>query len=130
MGMLWKTKSTNVIPHEVNLATEGHLLRFTKQLGMRGRARKFDSNGICGKQVLVFTCYFERLLVNADRLFPGAMLSKWRPKTGRKKLTQNDQLLELLTDPEAPDELLADDIARRMRTLTITCVGPFGRSAG
>src|SRR5689334_1420324 len=41
MGMLWETKSTNVTPDEVNLATEGHLLRFMKQLGMRGRARKF-----------------------------------------------------------------------------------------
>jgi hypothetical protein len=43
MGMLWKTKSTNTTPDEVHLAIEGHLLRFMKQLGMRGRARKFDS---------------------------------------------------------------------------------------
>jgi hypothetical protein len=78
---------------------------------MRGRSRKFDSDGVCGKQVLVLTCDFERLIVNADRLFPGAMLSKSRPKSGRKKLTQHDQLLELLTDPDAPDELPADDIA-------------------
>src|SRR5262249_40933951 len=85
-----------------------------KQLGMRGRARKFDSDGVCGQQVLVLTCDFERLLVNADRLFPGATLSKWRPKHGRKRLTQHDQLLEILTDPDAPDELIADDIAKRM----------------
>jgi hypothetical protein len=58
MGMLWETKSTNTTPNEVHLATEGHLLRFMKQLGMRGRARKFDSNGACGKQVLVLTCDF------------------------------------------------------------------------
>jgi hypothetical protein len=114
MGMLWETKSTNTTPDEVRQATEGHLLRFLKQLGMRGRSRKFDSDGVCGKQVLVLTCDFERLIVNADRLFPGALLSKWRPKSGRKKLTQHDQLLELLTDPEAPGELLADDIAKRM----------------
>jgi hypothetical protein len=114
MGMLWKAKSTNVIPEEVNVTTEGHLLRFLKQLGMRGRSRKFDSDGVCGKQVLVLTCDFERLIVNADRLFPGAMLSKWRPKPGRKKLTQHDQLLELLTDPDAPNELPADDIAKHM----------------
>jgi hypothetical protein len=111
MGMLWETKSTNTTPDEVRQATEGHLLRFLKQLGMRGRSRKFDSDGVCSKQVLVLTCDFERLIVNADRLFPGAMLSKSRPKSGRKKLTQHDQLLELLTDPDAPDELPADDIA-------------------
>jgi hypothetical protein len=114
MGMLWKTKSTNTTPDEVHLATEGHLLRFMKQLGMRGRARKFDSNGICGKQVLVLTCDFERLLVNADRLFPGAILSKWRHNQQRKKLTQPEKLLEILTDPETPQDISGDDIAKQM----------------
>jgi hypothetical protein len=114
MGMLWETKSTNVIPNEVNLATEGHLLRFTKQLGMRGRARKFDSTGICGKQVLVLTCDFERLLVNADKLFPGATLSKCRPAPHRKKLSQSEKLMEILTDPETPEEISGDDIAKLM----------------
>jgi hypothetical protein len=114
MGMLWKTKSTNVIPDEVHLATEGHLLRFMKQLGMRGRARKFDSNGVCGQQVLVLTCDFERLLINADKLFPGATLSKWRPKHHRQKLTQSEKLLEILTNPETHEEISGDDIARHM----------------
>jgi hypothetical protein len=118
MGMLWKTKSTNVIPDEVRLATEGHLLRFMKQLGMRGRARKFDSNGICGNQVLVLTCDFERLLVHADQLFPGATLSKWRRTQQRKKLTQPEKLLEILTDPETPEEISGDDMAKRMGVKT------------
>jgi hypothetical protein len=115
MGMLWETKSTNTTPDEVRLATEGHLLRFMKQLGMRGRARKFDSNGVCGKQVLVLTCDFERLLVNGDKLFPGATLSKWRPKLHQpKKLTQPEKLLEIFTDPQTPEEISGDDIAKRM----------------
>jgi hypothetical protein len=114
MGMLWKTKSTNVIPNEVHLATEGHLLRFMKQLGMRGRARKFDSNGVCGKQVLVLTCDFERLLVHADQLFPDTTLSKWRGTHQRKKLSQPEKLMEILTEPDAPDSIDGNDIAKRM----------------
>jgi hypothetical protein len=89
-----------------------------KQLGMRGRARKFDSNGICGKQVLVLTCDFERLLVHADQLFPGATLSKWRRTQQGKKLTQPEKLLEILTDPETPKEISGDDIAKRMGVKT------------
>ena len=84
-----------------------------KQLGMRGRARKFDSDGVCGKQVLVLTCDFERLVIHADQLFPGATLSKYRPKPQRKKLTQQEMLLEILTDPETPESITGAEIARR-----------------
>jgi hypothetical protein len=119
MGMLWETKSTNTTPDEVRLATEGHLLRFMKQLGMRGRARKFDSNGVCGKQVLVLTCDFERLLVHADQLFPGATLSKCgRTRQQFNKLTQPRKLLEILTDPHTPESISGDDIAGRMGVKT------------
>jgi hypothetical protein len=118
MGMLWKTKSTNTTPDEVHLATEGHLLRFMKQLGMRGRARKFDGNGVCGKQVLVLTCDFERLLVHADQLFPGATLSKWRGTHQRKKASQPEKLMEILTEPNTPDSIDGNDIAKRMGVKT------------
>ena len=113
-GMLGETKSTNITPDEVHLATQGHLLRFLKQLEMRGRARKFDTSGICGKQVLVLTCDFERLSVHADQLFPGATLSKWHTKHQRRKVTQPEKLVETLTDPGAPDRIPGDDIAKRM----------------
>ncbi len=115
MGMLWKNKSTNSRPAEVSLATEGHLLRFMKQMGMRGRARSFDKQGVCGKQVLVLTCDFERLLVNADKLFPGASLSKWgRTPKHFKDLTQPEKLMEILTDPEALGIIEGQDIAKRL----------------
>jgi hypothetical protein len=114
-GMLASTKSGNSTPKEVQLATEGHLLRHTKQMGMRGRARSFDHEGVCGEQVLVLTCEFERLLVHADQLFPGANLSKWgRTKDHFESLTQPQMLLEILTDPDAPDRISGDEIAQRM----------------
>jgi hypothetical protein len=114
-GMLSSTKSANSKPQEVEMAHEGHLLRFMKQMGMRGRARAFDSDGICGHQVLVLTCEFERLLVNADLLFPGASLSKWgRTDDSFGDLKQPEKLLEILTEPDAPESISGDDIAKRM----------------
>jgi hypothetical protein len=114
-GILSTTKSSNSNPEEVRLANEGHLLRFMKQMGMRGRARSFDSSGVCGKQVLVLTCDFERLLVHAEQLFPGATLSKWgRTPQQFKKLRQPEKLMEVLTDLDQPDSIDASDIAARL----------------
>jgi hypothetical protein len=115
MGTLSSTKSANSNPEEVRLATEGHLLRFMKQMGMRGRARSFDQQGVCGKQVLVLTCAFDRLLIHADQLFPGATLSKWGRRQERfKALKQPEMLLEILTEPDVPERIDGNDIAQRM----------------
>ena len=115
MGMLSSTKSANSKPQEVEMAHEGHLLRFMKQMGMRGRARAFDSDGICGHQVLVLTCQFERLLVNADLLFPRASLSKWgRTQDSFGQLKQAEKLMEILSDPDTPESISGDDIAKLM----------------
>jgi hypothetical protein len=122
-GMLSTTKSSNSNPEEVRLTTEGHLLRFMKQMGMRGRARAFDANGVCGRQVLVLTCDFERLLVHADQLFPGATLSKWgRTKKQFDRLKQPQKLLEILTEPDAPETISGNDIAQRLGAKTWSAV--------
>jgi hypothetical protein len=115
VGMLGATKSANSKPDEVTLAGEGHLLRFMKQMGMRGNARSFDQHGVCGKQVLVLTCELERLLTHADQLFPGATLSKWgRTQDNFRSLKQPQMLLEILTEPDVPDRISGADIAQRM----------------
>jgi hypothetical protein len=115
VGMLGSTKSANSEPQEVTLADEGHLLRFMKQMGMRGRARSFDQHGVCGKQVLVLTCEFERLVLHADDLFPGATLSKWdRTEEHFRSLKQAQMLMEILTDPDQPDSIDGDVVAQRM----------------
>ena len=114
-GMLSTTRSANSTPRQVTLAGEGHLLRFMKQMGMRGRARSFDHHGVCGKQVLVLTCAFDRLLIHADQLFPGATLSKWgRTQDHFESLRQSEMLLEILTDPNVLDRISGNDIAQRM----------------
>lgn len=52
---------------------EGHLLRWTKQLGARtGPCRTFDDDGHCGKGRVFTTMRLERLIENKDRLWPGS----------------------------------------------------------
>tara|TARA_E500000305_G_scaffold107733_1_gene108340 strand:+ start:2148 stop:4022 length:1875 start_codon:yes stop_codon:yes gene_type:complete len=65
---------------------EGHLLRWLKQLAMRGRARNIDAEGVCGQMRLVLSGNRQRLLRNFGRLFPGApapRLVSHRTKAGR-----------------------------------------------
>jgi hypothetical protein len=51
---------------------EGHILRWTKQLAMRGNARNLSPDGVCGRQKLIVTGEFRRFVKWRDRLFPGA----------------------------------------------------------
>jgi hypothetical protein len=57
-------------------------------------------------------------LVHADQLFPGATLSKWRGTHQRKKVTQPQKLMEILTEPGTPENISGDDIAKRMGVKT------------
>jgi hypothetical protein len=59
----------------VDLIADGHALRWTKQLALRGRARFYDENGVCGKQRLVVGSDLQRFMTNASRLFPGANIT-------------------------------------------------------
>jgi hypothetical protein len=75
----------------------GHLLRWERQLAMRGNARNIDANGVCGEQKLFVTAELTRFAQHLQLLFPGARLkasnlrSPERLKSGGKKA-----LLELL----------------------------------
>jgi hypothetical protein len=50
----------------------GHLMRWEKQLAMRGNARNLTQDGICGHQKLLVTSEFKRFSQYRERLFPGA----------------------------------------------------------
>jgi hypothetical protein len=63
----------------VDAIANGHRLRWTKQLALRGRARCYDEHGMCGKQRLVVACDFQSFMANVGTLFPGA---KVRSTTG------------------------------------------------
>lgn len=55
---------------------EGHLLRWSKQLAMRGTARQVDEKGNCFAMKLFTTMDLTYLLPNLYRLFPGVMPPK------------------------------------------------------
>jgi hypothetical protein len=41
-------------------------------MALRGRARFYDANGVCGKQKVVIACDWKRLTAHVGILFPGA----------------------------------------------------------
>lgn len=65
-GDLYTPRGAYKEPHE------GHLLRWTKQLAMRGSARQVDADGKCFPMTLFTTMDVCRLTVNLHRLFPQA----------------------------------------------------------
>ena len=115
-GILATLGTANAKSPELELIGRGHLLRQLKQMAMRGRARSFDRQGMCGKQVLVLTCDLQRLLVHGDELFPGASLSKWgRTPDYFEGLSQLEKLMEILSDPwPANGSISGDNIAQRL----------------
>jgi hypothetical protein len=82
-------KTLNSKADGVDLIADGHALRWTKQLALRGRARFYDGDGVCSKQRLVVGSDLQRFMANASRLFPGATITTvgdhtdnapWKPK--------------------------------------------------
>jgi len=71
-GDLGSMTTVNSRADGVDAIADGHRLRHTKQLALRGRARCYDENGVCGKQRLVVSCDLENLLRHVELLFPGA----------------------------------------------------------
>lgn len=85
----------NSMPEEVRQMRDGHLLRWIKQMALRGRSREFDEAGVCGAQKLVFTGDLTLLMANLHRVFPGAKLTS----QGDGKATHIDRLLRYLSSP-------------------------------
>src|SRR6266536_1299825 len=104
-------------PHEeVDGVWEGHLLRWNKQMALRGRGRVFDEHGICGKQKLVFTGDYERLLLYKDRMFPGSKLTPFREETALSSWkTRRRQLVEILSSPKLTNVVTTNEIADLMQ---------------
>ena len=82
----------------VDLYQLGNRLRWTKQMALRGRARCYDANGVCGKMRLVVACELENFMANVRRLFPGAKVHLAGDSTGG---TWTERVLRLLNGSEA-----------------------------
>jgi hypothetical protein len=115
-GAIASMTALNSKSAEVTGFWEGHLLRWNKQMGLRGRGRIFDEHGICGKQKLIFTGDYERLLLYKDRMFPGATLTTSREETPLTSWkTRRRQLLEILSNTKLTNIVTTNEIANLMQ---------------
>jgi hypothetical protein len=71
-GDLASMKTPNSRAPAVDIFALGHRLRWLKQMALRGHARCYDENGVCGKQRLVVACDLATFMAHVDKLFPGA----------------------------------------------------------
>lgn len=79
---------------------------------MRGRGRRYDELGQCGKQKLVVAAETKTFLANAHRLFPGALIAVKGSSTKTGKTTTADTLIRILSKPELSSRLSAADMGR------------------
>jgi hypothetical protein len=104
-GPLAGMKALNSRSAQVDGLHEGHLLRWTKQMALRGKGRNFDEHGVCGYQKVVCagsTEQYERLVANAQQLFPGAKIAFVGASTTE---TYSEKLLTLLSRPGLPESI-------------------------
>jgi len=114
-GDLASMKTLNSKAKGVDLIGEGHRLRWTKQLALRGRGRTYDQHGLCGKQRLVISSDLKSFMANAARLFPGANI---RTAGVYAKSTRVALLIQILSRPDLPTKLTTKDISRLMEAET------------
>jgi hypothetical protein len=76
---------------ELEHLRDGHILRWLKQMALRGKARDMDAEGICASQRLVITGDLVRLLAHRPKVFPGANIKS------EQRLDQAGHWLEKLT---------------------------------
>jgi hypothetical protein len=74
-GDLGAMRTLNAKARGVDMIAEGHVLRWTKQLALRGKARFYNGQGVCGKQRLVIGSDLKRFSMNVSRLFPNAKIT-------------------------------------------------------
>jgi hypothetical protein len=95
-------------PAPVKTIEVGHLLRWTRQMALRGKARQFDDTGRCGMQKLVVVGDDLFLVEHSARLFPGAKVAY--ADTGEGSLLQ--RLISVLRTAPLPDTVKAVEVGK------------------
>jgi hypothetical protein len=88
-GELANMGAINAKSPGVDAIANGHRLRWTKQLALRGHARCYDEHGMCGEQRLVVACDFQSFMANVGTLFPGAKV-----RTARGDGFEDDTMID------------------------------------
>jgi hypothetical protein len=122
--------------HHVDAIAAGHLLRFDKQMALRGNARHFDEQGVCGEQKLICCGDTKLLLVNLERMYPGARLvnaggvGAARGGSGGKQ-TYGDRVLSLLSNPDGTTTVstAALDLGKPWRKISKDVLTPTFKAA-
>jgi hypothetical protein len=115
-GPLARMNTLNSKTAQVDRLHEGHLLRWTKQMALRGKGRNFDEHGVCGCQKVVCAGsseQYERLVANAPQLFPGAKIATQGTSTAE---TYAEKLLVLLSRPGLPESISTKWIGEQVGT--------------
>jgi hypothetical protein len=112
----------------VDMIADGHTNGWNKQMALRGRARQYDENGVCGKQRLVVGSDLKRFMLNVEKLFPGAKV----PTIGAfsDNSTLADRILGLLSktqDRVLTTKAIAPVIERDWRQVSPDVLTPFFR---
>jgi hypothetical protein len=97
------------------LIEEGHRLRWTKQMALRGNGRYYDQHGVSGKQRLVISSELKNFLTNVPKLFPGANI---RTVGVHTKASQVALVLEILSKPDLPLKLTTKSLSKLMEART------------
>jgi hypothetical protein len=96
---------------DVDALWTGHLLRWDLQMALRGNARNFTADGVCGEQTLVWAAGPELLQEHWRSLFPGAAMPvPMQPITvpdgpAPPKLSYQQRVLSVITRPDLPETI-------------------------
>jgi hypothetical protein len=111
-GPLAQMTTMSTHHEDVERIKQGHLLRWSKQMGLRGKARDFDQHGVCGAQKIVFCDLDLRdLTANAHTLFPGSLPiitdNAGSDESGKQPIA--DKVLGCLGRADRPTDVIATD---------------------
>jgi hypothetical protein len=109
-GDLASMTTINSKSHGVQIFTEGHRLRWTKQMALRGRGRFYDGDGMCGKQRLVISNDLRSFTANVSRLFPDATLKTLGDCS--EDDTWSERVIKKLSDTKLPSEVTSTHLSR------------------
>jgi hypothetical protein len=113
-GALAAITTQNSKHADVEAVWQGHLLRWNKQMGLRGNGRCYDADGVCGKQKLVVMGDVDRLLAHKDRLFPGATVTTTEAVDGSRQ-TYATKLYALLSTAGLPPTLKTSWVSQHLK---------------
>lgn len=128
-GPLSEMKTINSKSEAIDLYNLGHILRHLKQMALRGRARCYDKDGVCGKMRLVVSCEQETFLANVKTLFPGAPARIVGTRAHSKWAERVLTALNGSTEPVVTTSQLSDLLSKEWRKIRFAVVTPEFLSA-